>query len=168
YLHHQKTLLTPPTEYNLKKPTHPPHILQPLPIPLHHIHQIITTIPQSHTHKIPIPTLQHPFKLTQPQPQPILHIRLTRLTPLQTHKIQSHYNQLLQYIKQLQHILPHQQLLLQLLPHQFTQIKHPFPHQPPTEIQLPALQHLQHQHLIPQQQIVITLTHNNYIKPLPL
>ncbi|WP_186310481.1 hypothetical protein, partial [Staphylococcus epidermidis] len=79
---------------------------------------------------------------------------------LERDKIESHYNQLLQYIKHLQHILPHQQLLLQLLPHQFTQIKQPFGHEPPTQIQLPRLQHLEHQHLIPQQQILITLSHN--------
>ncbi|WP_313956935.1 DNA gyrase subunit A, partial [Staphylococcus capitis] len=145
-----KTGIRRRTQYGLTKAKDPPHILQPLTIPLHHIHQIITTIPQSQTHKIPIQTLQQPFNLSQPQPQPIFHIPLTPLTPLQPHNIQSQYNQLLEYIKQLQQILPHQQVLLQFVPHQLSQIKQPFPHQPPTQIQLPPLDHIQDQDLIPE------------------
>ena len=160
YLEHQKTVVRRRTEYNLKKARDRAHILEGLRIALDHIDEIITTIRESDTDKIAMASLQERFKLTERQAQAILDMRLRRLTGLERDKIESEYNELLEYIKELEEILADEEVLLQ--------IKERFGDERRTEIQLGGLEDLEDEDLIPEEQIVITLSHNNYIKRLPV
>ena len=167
YLEHQKTVVRRRTEYNLKKARDRAHILEGLRIALDHIDEIITTIRESDTDKIAMASLQERFKLTE-QAQAILDMRLRRLTGLERDKIESEYNELLEYIKELEEILADEEVLLQLVRDELTEIKERFGDERRTEIQLGGLEDLEDEDLIPEEQIVITLSHNNYIKRLPV
>ena len=68
-------------------------------------------------------SLQERFKLTERQAQAILDMRLRRLTGLERDKIESEYNELLEYIKELEEILADEEVLLQLVRDELTEIK---------------------------------------------
>lgn len=113
-------------------------------------------------------SLQQRFKLSEKQAQAILDMRLRRLTGLERDKIEAEYNELLNYISELEAILADEEVLLQLVRDELTEIRDRFGDDRRTEIQLGGFEDLEDEDLIPEEQIVITLSHNNYIKRLPV
>ena len=168
YLEHQKVVVRRRTEYNLRKAKDRAHILEGLRIALDHIDEIISTIRESETDKVAMTSLQERFKLTERQAQAILDMRLRRLTGLERDKIEAEYNELLAYIDELERILADEEVLLQLVRDELTEIKERFGDERRTEIQLGGIDNIEDEDLIPEEQIVITLSHNNYIKRLPV
>ena len=168
YLEHQKVVVRRRTEYNLRKAKDRAHILEGLRIALDHIDEIISTIRESETDKVAMTSLQERFKLTERQAQAILDMRLRRLTGLERDKIEAEYNELLAYIDELERILADEEVLLQLVRDELTEIKERFGDERCTEIQLGGIDNIEDEDLIPEEQIVITLSHNNYIKRLPV
>ena len=168
YLEHQKVVVRRRTEYNLRKAQDRAHILEGLRIALDHIDEIISIIRESETDKIAMASLQERFKLSDRQAQAILDMRLRRLTGLERDKVESEYNELVQYIKELQEILADDELLLQIVRDELIEIRDRYGDERRTEIQLGNIDSIEDEDLIPEEQIVITLSHNNYIKRLPV
>ncbi|MEW8963566.1 DNA gyrase subunit A [Staphylococcus arlettae] len=168
YLEHQKVVVRRRTEYNLKKAQDRAHILEGLRIALDHIDEIITTIRESETDKVAMASLQERFELSERQAQAILDMRLRRLTGLERDKIEDEYNELVAYIKELQEILADEEKLLQIVRDELIDIRERFGDDRLTEIQLGGFDNIEDEDLIPEEQIVITLSHNNYIKRLPV
>ncbi|MHD0396264.1 DNA gyrase subunit A [Staphylococcus simulans] len=168
YLEHQKVVVRRRTEYNLKKAEDRAHILEGLRIALDHIDEIITTIRESDTDKVAMERLQERFKLSERQAQAILDMRLRRLTGLERDKIESEYNDLIAYIEELRAILSDEEKLLQLVRDELIEVRERYGDERRTEIQLGGLDQIEDEDLIPEEQIVITLSHNNYIKRLPV
>ncbi|MGV3173561.1 DNA gyrase subunit A [Staphylococcus simulans] len=168
YLEHQKVVVRRRTEYNLKKAEDRAHILEGLRIALDHIDEIITTIRESDTDKVAMERLQERFKLSERQAQAILDMRLRRLTGLERDKIESEYNDLIAYIGELRAILADEEKLLQLVRDELIEVRERYGDERRTEIQLGGLDQIEDEDLIPEEQIVITLSHNNYIKRLPV
>ncbi|WP_323697849.1 DNA gyrase subunit A [Staphylococcus pseudintermedius] len=167
YLEHQKEVVRRRTEYNLRKAKDRAHILEGLRIALDHIDEIITIIRESKTDKVAMESLQSRFALSERQAQAILDMRLRRLTGLERDKIEQEYNDLIAYIAELEAILADEEKLLELVREELTEIKEKFGDDRRTEIQLGGIDQLEDEDLIPEEQIVITLSHNNYIKRLP-
>ncbi|HGH5506353.1 TPA: DNA gyrase subunit A [Staphylococcus pseudintermedius] len=167
YLEHQKEVVRRRTEYNLRKAKDRAHILEGLRIALDHIDEIITIIRESETDKVAMESLQSRFALSERQAQAILDMRLRRLTGLERDKIEQEYNDLIAYIAELEAILADEEKLLELVREELTEIKEKFGDDRRTEIQLGGIDKLEDEDLIPEEQIVITLSHNNYIKRLP-
>lgn len=167
YLEHQKEVVRRRTEYNLRKAKDRAHILEGLRIALNHIDEIITIIRESETDKVAMESLQSRFALSERQAQAILDMRLRRLTGLERDKIEQEYNDLIAYIAELEAILADEEKLLELVREELTEIKEKFGDDRRTEIQLGGIDQLEDEDLIPEEQIVITLSHNNYIKRLP-
>ena len=94
-------------------------------------------------------------------------MRLRRLTGLERDKIEDEYNELVAYIKELQEILADEEKLLQIVRDELIDIRERFGDDRLTEIQLGGFDNIEDEDLIPEEQIVITLSHNNYIKRLP-
>ena len=117
-------------------------------IALDHIDEIITTIRESETDKVAMETLQERFKLSERQAQAILDMRLRRLTGLERDKIENEYNELLGYISELEEILADDEVLLQLVRDELTDIKERFGDERRTEIQLGGLDDLEDEDLI--------------------
>lgn len=168
YLEHQKIVVRRRTEYNLKKAQDRAHILEGLRIALDHIDEIIRVIRESDTDKVAMVSLQEQFKLTERQAQAILDMRLRRLTGLERDKIESEYNELIAYIEELKAILADEEKLLQLVRDELIDVRERYGDERKTEIQLGGLDNIEDEDLIPEEQIVITLSHNNYIKRLPV
>ncbi|EJG5138380.1 DNA gyrase subunit A [Staphylococcus pseudintermedius] len=168
YLEHQKEVVRRRTEYNLRKAKDRAHILEGLRIALDHIDEIITIIRESETDKVAMESLQSRFALSERQAQAILDMRLRRLTGLERDKIEQEYNDLIAYIAELEAILADEEKLLELVREELTEIKEKFGDDRRTEIQLGGIDQLEDEDLIPEEQIVITLSHNNYIKRLPV
>lgn len=113
-------------------------------------------------------SLQEDFKLSERQAQAILDMRLRRLTGLERGKIEEEYNNLIEYIKELEAILADEEKLLQIVRDELMDVRERFGDDRLTEIQLGGLDNIEDEDLIPEEQIVITLSHNNYIKRLPV
>ncbi|WP_046837924.1 DNA gyrase subunit A, partial [Staphylococcus succinus] len=168
YLEHQKIVVRRRTIYNLKKAQDRAHILEGLRIALDNIDEIIRVIRDSDTDKVAMASLQEDFKLSERQAQAILDMRLRRLTGLERGKIEEEYNNLIEYIKELEAILADEEKLLQIVRDELMDVRERFGDDRLTEIQLGGLDNIEDEDLIPEEQIVITLSHNNYIKRLPV
>lgn len=168
YLEHQKEVVTRRTKYNLKKAQDRAHILEGLRIALDHIDEIIKLIRESQSDAEAMEGLQNQFKLSERQAQAILDMRLRRLTGLERGKIESEYQDLLKLIEELKEILNDEEKLLEIIREEITEIKEKYGDERRTEITAAGLDQIEDEDLIPEEQIVISLSHNNYIKRLPV
>ncbi|PNZ65761.1 DNA gyrase subunit A, partial [Staphylococcus auricularis] len=168
YLDHQKVVVRRRTEYNLKKAQDRAHILEGLKVALDHIDEIITIIRESDNDKLAMSRLQERFDLSERQAQAILDMRLRRLTGLERDKIESEYDELISYIEELKEILADEEKLVELVREELIDVRDRYGDERKTEIQLGGVDNIEDEDLIPEEQIVITLSHNNYIKRLPV
>src|SRR5690625_607098 len=167
YLNHQIEIIKRRTAFDLRRAEARAHILEGLRIALDHLDEVITLIRNSSTADIARNGLIERFKLTEKQAQAILDMRLQRLTGLEREKIESEYNDLLKLIQELKAILADEEKVLEIIREELTEIKDRFNDERRTEIILGGVDFLEDEDLIPEENIVITLTHNGYIKRLP-
>ena len=112
--------------------------------------------------------LQNRFNLSERQAQAILDMRLRRLTGLERDKIEKEYQDLLKLIEELKEILSDEEKLLEIIREEITEIRDKYGDERRTEITAAGLDQIEDEDLIPEEQIVISLSHNNYIKRLPV
>jgi DNA gyrase subunit A len=168
YLEHQKVVITRRTQYELEKAEARAHILEGLRIALDQIDAVIALIRSSKTTDVAKDGLMTQFGLSERQAQAILDMRLQRLTGLEREKIEEEYNGLLALIAELQAILADEEKVLEIIREELLEIKERFADARRTEIMLGGFESIEDEDLIPEQNIVITLTHNGYIKRLPV
>ncbi|WP_083302045.1 DNA gyrase subunit A [Nosocomiicoccus sp. HMSC067E10] len=166
YLEHQKEVVTRRTEFDLDRAKARAHILEGLMIALDHIDEIIALIRASETDEEAKLGLMEQFNLSEKQAQAILDMRLRRLTGLERDKIQSEYDELMKTIESLQAILDSEDKLLELIRKELIEIRDKYGDERRTEITAGAID-IEDEDLIPEEQIVVTLSHKNYIKRLP-
>lgn len=166
YLEHQKEVVTRRTKFDLERAKARAHILEGLMIALDHIDEIIALIRASETDEEAKQGLIEKFSLSDKQAQAILDMRLRRLTGLERDKIQSEYNDLMKTIEELQAILDSEEKLLELIRKELIEIRDKYGDERRTEITAGAID-IEDEDLIPEEQIVVTLSHENYIKRLP-
>lgn len=167
YLEHQKVIITRRTQYELAKAKARAHILEGLKIALDHIDAVIQTIRQSQTAEIARNALIEKFALSEKQAQAILDLRLQRLTGLEREKIEEEYGQLLKTIEWLESVLADEQKVLNIIKEELLEVKRKFGDDRRTVITMDVSK-LDMEDLIAEEDIVITLTHGNYIKRLPV
>ena len=167
YLEHQKVIVRRRTQYELRKAEARAHILEGLRIALDHIDEIIALIRGSQTTDIAREGLMTKFELSEKQAQAILDMRLQRLTGLERDKIEQEYSELMTLIGNLRAILADEEKLLNLIREELLEIKERFNDERRTEIVLAGLESIEDEDLIPQENIVISLTNKGYIKRLP-
>ncbi|MBO8175822.1 MAG: DNA gyrase subunit A [Bacillus sp. (in: Bacteria)] len=168
YLNHQKVVIRRRTEYDLRKAEARAHILEGLRIALDHIDEIINLIRSSQTTEIAKAGLMEKFSLTEKQAQAILDMRLQRLTGLEREKIEDEYQSLLKLIQELKEVLADEEKVLQIIREELLEIKERYNDERRTEIVSGGVDQIEDEDLIPKENIVITLTHNGYIKRLPV
>ncbi|MGM8212875.1 DNA gyrase subunit A [Virgibacillus sp. W0430] len=167
YLDHQKVIITRRTAFELRKAEARAHILEGLRIALDHLDEVITLIRNSKTTEIARSGLIERFKLSEKQAQAILDMRLQRLTGLEREKIETEYNELIELIKELKAILADEEKVLEIIREELTEIKERFNDERRSEIVMGGVDFFEDEDLIPEENIVITLTHQGYIKRLP-
>ncbi|MDA7024990.1 DNA gyrase subunit A [Bacillus sp. CLL-7-23] len=167
YLDHQKVVIRRRTAFELRKAEARAHILEGLRIALDHLDEVISLIRNSQTGEIAKNGLIEKFSLTEKQAQAILDMRLQRLTGLEQEKIEEEYQNLVKLIAELKAILADEEKVLEIIREELTEIKDRFNDERRTEIITTGLEAIEDEDLIPRENIVVTLTHNGYIKRLP-
>ncbi|GGN95269.1 DNA gyrase subunit A [Saccharibacillus kuerlensis] len=166
YLEHQKVVVRRRTEFDLKKAEARAHILEGLRIALDHLDEVIALIRASQTADAAREQLTERYSLSQEQTQAILDMRLQRLTGLEREKIEGEYNELLERISEFRAILADESLLVQIISDELNEIKERFADKRRTEITI-GEDSILDEDLIPQEEVVITISHTGYIKRLP-
>ncbi len=167
YLDHQIEVIRRRTAFELRKAEARAHILEGLRIALDHLDEVINLIRASQTTEIARDGLMNRFSLSYEQAQAILDMRLQRLTGLERDKIENEYSELLARIAELKAILADEEKVLEIIREELTDIKERFNDKRRTEISLSEV-HLEDEDLITRENIVITMTHQGYIKRLPV
>ncbi|AMV69310.1 DNA gyrase subunit A [Pediococcus damnosus] len=167
YLKHQEEVVRRRTEFDLKKAQARAHILEGLRIALDHIDAIIAIIRNSQTAEIAKDQLMHNYSLSDKQSQAILDMRLVRLTGLEREKVESEYTKLMADIKDYRDILAHKERLNQIIYQELLDIQEKFGDKRRTELLVGEVLSLEDEDLIDEEDVMITLTHNGYIKRMP-
>ncbi|MGE6379694.1 DNA gyrase subunit A [Peribacillus muralis] len=167
YLEHQQVVIRRRTEFELRKAEARAHILEGLRIALDNLDAVISLIRNSQTTDIARDGLMTQFSLSEKQAQAILDMRLQRLTGLEREKIEDEYQALMAIIAEYKAILADEEKVLEIIREELLEIKERFNDKRRTEITLAGFESLEDEDLIPEENIIVTLTHNGYIKRLP-
>ena len=168
YLEHQENVVRRRTEFDLKKAKNRAHIVAGLRIALDHIDEIINIIRNSQTSEIAKNQLMENYGLSDRQAQAILDMRLVRLTGLEREKIEAEYKKLMAAIADYKDILAHQERINQIIYDELLEIQKKFGDKRRTELQVGDITNIEDEDLIEEESIIVTLTHNGYIKRLPV
>ncbi|TDB52055.1 DNA gyrase subunit A [Bacillus sp. CBEL-1] len=168
YLDHQVVVIRRRTEFELRKAEARAHILEGLKIALDNLDAVIALIRASQTTDIAREGLMTQFSLSEKQAQAILDMRLQKLTGLEREKIEAEYQSLLALIAELKAILADNEKVLEIIREELMEVKDRFNDGRRTEIIAGGSEVIEDEDLIPRQDIVISLTHNGYIKRLPV
>ena len=164
YLKHQKNVVTRRTQFDLKKAEARAHILEGLRIALDNIDEIIKIIRSSYNDAKE--KLMQKFGLSDVQAQAILDMRLARLQGLEREKIEDEYNELQKKIAYYKSILADEKLLMGVIKDELLEIKEKYGYERRTKF-ASAMDEMDEEDLIEEQQVAITLTHLGYLKRIP-
>ena len=167
YLEHQEEVIYRRTEFDKQKAEARAHILEGLRIALDHIDEIIHTIRSSASDDVAKASLIETFELSDRQAQAILDMRLRRLTGLERDKIEKEYQELLLLISDLKDILGNHDRILAIISEEVDEVKRKYNDDRRTELLVGEVLSLEDEDLIEEEDVVITLTHNGYVKRLP-
>ncbi|TGD21411.1 DNA gyrase subunit A [Companilactobacillus suantsaicola] len=166
YLKHQEEVIRRRTEYELRRAQARAHILEGLRIALDHIDEIIKIIRGSQTSAVAKQTLMDRYKLSDKQSQAILDMRLVRLTGLERDKVESEYQELLVKIADYKDILAKPERVDKIIYDELLEIQEKFGDARRTEIRASEVANIEDEDLIEEENILVVLTHNGYIKRL--
>lgn len=166
YIEHQKEVIRRRTEFDKQKAEARAHILEGLRIALDHIDEIIAIIRGSKTDDEAKSTMIERYEFSDRQAQAILDMRLRRLTGLERDKIENEYQELLTLIADLNDILARPERIIEIIQTELGEIANKFGDARRTELLVGEVLSLEDEDLIEEEDIVITLTNNGYIKRL--
>ena len=164
YVEHQQEVITRRTIFDKNKAEARAHILEGLRIALDHIDEIIAIIRGSQSDDEAKATLIERFEFSDRQAQAILDMRLRRLTGLERDKIENEYQELLKFIADLEDILARPERVIEIIKTEFNDVRTKFGDARRTELLVGEVLSLEDEDLIEEEEVVITLTNNGYIK----
>ena len=164
YIDYQKEVIIRRTKFNLEKAEKRAHILEGLKIALDNIDEVVKLIRAASTDQEALNGLMTRFGLTEIQAQAILDMRLRRLTGLERDKIEAELAELLKEIDELRSILASEQKVLNIIKEEMTEIKNKFGDERRTKIDMTAIDYIEDESLIPNEDVIIALTNKGYIK----
>ncbi|MHB8730168.1 MAG: DNA gyrase subunit A [bacterium] len=167
YLEHRKTVVTKRTEFELRKAKARAHILEGLKVAIKFLDEVIALIRKAKDVSTARAGLMKQFKLSELQADAILEMRLQRLTALERDKIDEEYKELIKAIAGYEDILKSPRKLMAIIKGELGEGKTKFGDERRTQIKGKETE-LEEEDLIPDADVVITLTHQGYIKRLPL
>lgn len=163
YLDFQKEVIVRRTKFDKKKAEARVHILEGLKIALDNIDDVINTIRNSYNDAKE--QLMTKYDLSDVQAQAILDMRLARLAGMEREKIDNEYNDLMALIKHLNDVLENEQMVLDIIKEELNEIREKFGDSRRTGIE-PVTDDIDIEDLIEEEDNVITLTHQGYVKRL--
>jgi DNA gyrase subunit A len=168
HIKHRRVVVRRRTEYELRKAKERAHILEGLKIALDHIDEVINTIRSSETTDEAQINLMKRFGLTEIQAKAILAMQLRTLAGLERQKIEDELAELLKTIAHLESILADEKKILAIVKDEMLALKKQYNDERRTQIIPQELGKLSDEDLVPDEQVVVTLTSANYIKRSPI
>lgn len=166
YIDYQKEVIIRRTKFDLDVAEKRVHILEGLKIALDNIDEVIKVIRGSKSDEEAKNGLMSQFGLSELQANAILEMRLRRLTGLEREKIENELNDLLKLIDELRAILASDEKILEVIKNELLEIKQKYGDERRTNIDMTAIEYIEDESLIPQEEIIINLTNKGYIKRL--
>ena len=164
YVDYQKEVIIRRTRFDLEKCEKRVHILEGLKIALDNIDEVIQIIKTAKSDEIAKEKLISRFELSEIQADSILEMKLRRLTGLERDKIENELAELLKEIDRLRAILASDKLVEEIIKDELTEIKNKYSDSRRTMIDMSAIEYIEDESLIPEENIVLTITNKNYIK----
>ncbi len=168
YIKHQVEVIVRRTQFDLNKAEDRAHILEGFRIALDHIDRIIAIIRGSSNDEEALNNLISEFSFSERQGKAILEMRLRRLTGLERDKIEDEYQSLVALITDLKDILANEHRVHGIIRDELTEVKLKHGDERRTEIVRGSDFDIEDEDLIPEEQVIITLTNNGYIKRQPI
>ena len=166
YIDYQREVIIRRTKFDLKKAEDRVHILNGLKIALDHIDEVIKIIKESSTDQVAKTTLMSRFGLSEIQADSILELKLRRLTGLERGKIEDELKDLLEKIEYYNRVLSSEEMVLGIVKDELTEIRDKYGDDRRTTIDMTAIDYIEDESLIPEENIIVTLTNKGYIKRL--
>ena len=166
YVEYQKEVIIRRTKFELNKAEKRVHILEGLKIALDNIDAVIKLIRGAKTDEEAKAGLISQFGLDEIQADAILEMKLRRLTGLERDKIENELNDLLAKIEELKGILASDEKVYNIIKLELLEIKEKYGDERRTTIDMTAIDYIEDESLIPEENVIITLTNNGYIKRL--
>ena len=166
YIDHQRTVIIRRTKFDLDKAEARVHILEGYKIALDHLDDVIKIIRESETDIIAKEELIKRFGFSDIQVDAILELKLRRLTGLERDKIEQELAEILKLIEELKSILACREKIDNIIKTEMLEIKEKYADERRTSIDMTAIDYIEDESLIPQENIMISLTEKGYIKRL--
>ncbi|MDX9893672.1 MAG: DNA gyrase subunit A [Patescibacteria group bacterium] len=167
YLKHRQQVVRARTEFDLAKAKDRAHILEGLKLALVKIDEVIKTIKQSKDKDVAKVNLIKKFKLSERQAVAILEMRLQQLANLERLKIEQELKEKLDLIKELESILKSAKKILDIIKKELLDIREKYGDERRTQIVAHGVKSFSTEDLIPDEDIIVTITKDGYIKRLP-
>ncbi|WP_435625253.1 DNA gyrase subunit A [Flagellimonas sp.] len=167
FVEHRHEVVVRRTKYELKKAEDRAHILEGLIIASDNIDEVIAIIRGSSNVEEARSSLMERFKLTEIQAKAIVEMRLRQLTGLEQDKLREEYEELKKTIEDLKDILDKKERRMQIIKDELVEVKEKYGDDRRSEINF-AGGDLSIEDMIPDEQVVITISHAGYIKRTPL
>ena len=164
FLKHRQNVVRRRTEFELRKAKERAHILEGYKIALDHIDEVIKTIRASKTQEEAEKALIAKFSLSEIQAKAILAMQLRRLTGLEREAIENELKELISLIKKLEDILADEKEILKIIKNELLEMKEKYGDDRRSQIISHELGKFSDEELIPDEESVILLTTENYIK----
>ena len=166
YIEHRQEVIERRTAYELARAQRRAHVLEGLKIALDNLDEIISTIRKSRSAESARNNLMRDFSLTEVQATAILDMQLRRLSALERRKVEEEYNDLLKEIARLESLLASEEQILDVVKQDLIDIREKYGDVRRTRI-VDAVGDLTDEDLIPEVDVVVTLTQRGYVKRLP-
>ncbi len=163
FLNHRIEVVTRRTRYKLMKAEERMHIVEGLRIAVNNIDEVVKIIKESKDTPTAKKALMERFDLSDIQSQAILDMRLAKITGLEIDKLNEEYEQLKKDIEYYNSILNSKSKLMSVIREEIVDIKNRYGDERKTEI-ADSIDDIDYEDLIPNDEMVVTITHNGYIK----
>lgn len=167
YLEHQKDVIVKRTRFELKKAEARAHIVEGLRIALSYLDEVIKIIRSSRTTEIAKASLMERFNLSEKQAEAIVEMRLRQLTGLEREKLEQEYKELMEKINYLRSVLADERKVLDIIKSELSAIRKKYADPRRTTISYEEAS-FEEEDLIPEEEVVITITNQGYVKRIPL
>ena len=167
FVEHRHEVVVKRTEFELKKAEDRAHILEGLIIASDNIDEVINIIRKSKTPDEARENLSSKYKLTEIQSKAIVEMRLRQLTGLEQSKLRDEFNELKQTILDLKDILSNKDRRMEIIKTELLEVKEKYGDERRSEIQY-AGGNFSEEDMIPDDKVVVTISHAGYIKRTPL
>ena len=164
YIDHQKEVIIRRTKFDLIKDEKRVHILNGYKIAQDNIDEVVKIIRNALDDADAKEKLMSRFGLDEIQSDAILELKLRRLTGLERDKIEEELQNLLKEIEELKSILASEQKVLEIIKKEMLEIRNKYGDERRTTIDMTAIEYIEDEALIPQEDVIVTLTNKNYIK----